>query len=142
MPSFNYLESLHGYSLWNGAGKIFVQGPDGSDLEPECVFDNVHEANNAIEAAFHGSRRRHNNAYVWLQPDEEEGTADCGCRLINDEEGARFLMCPTHAAAVQLAEACRSVVESLATSDLQFAARKCQAAVDKVDSPTFSERGK
>jgi len=38
------------------------------------------------------------NAFIWLQEDEEEGVADCGCQLINDERGARFIMCEAHAA--------------------------------------------
>ena len=56
--------------------------------------------------------KRHDNAIIWLQPDEEEGSACCGCRLINDEEGARFIMCPAHNAyheaidAVELLRTC------------------------------------
>lgn len=37
-----------------------------------------------------------------MQEDEEEGLAICGCRLINDEDGARIIMCPTHSAAPDL----------------------------------------
>jgi hypothetical protein len=63
---------------------------------------------------------RHNNAIIWLQDGEEEGTADCGCRLINDDEGARFIMCGTHEAAPELLEALRAAwhfIENVTSED-------------------------
>jgi hypothetical protein len=36
--------------------------------------------------------------YIWLQEDEEEGTGDCGCRLVANYEGrgAAIFLCPLH----------------------------------------------
>lgn len=39
--------------------------------------------------------------WIWLQEDEGEGTADCGCHLIMDN-GAKFSFCTMHAAAEEL----------------------------------------
>ena len=38
--------------------------------------------------------------FIWLNEDEEEGRADCGCTLIRDYEGGgpAFIMCPRHLA--------------------------------------------
>jgi hypothetical protein len=79
---------------------------------------------------------RHDNAEIWLQEDEEEGTADCGCRLIDDEEGARIIMCNKHKAADQLLAACRAVIANWESGDLAAAARLCAAAISEVGKST------
>ena len=33
---------------------------------------------------------------IWLQDDEESGTAVCGCQLVNDERGVQLYMCKKH----------------------------------------------
>lgn len=46
--------------------------------------------------------------YIWLQPDETEGSASCGCFLQdNDGSGARLWQCATHGAAPALIAALR-----------------------------------
>ena len=39
--------------------------------------------------------------YIWLQEDESEGSADCGCRLVADLDGrgAAMFLCPMHESA-------------------------------------------
>ena len=39
--------------------------------------------------------------HIWLQEDESEGVAKCGCRLVNNLHGggAAVFLCPMHAAA-------------------------------------------
>jgi hypothetical protein len=39
--------------------------------------------------------------YIWLQEDESEGSAKCGCRLVSDLQGRgpAVFLCPMHAAA-------------------------------------------
>jgi len=42
--------------------------------------------------------------YIWLQEDESEGSAKCGCRLVNDlhGRGAAVFLCPMHEAAPEM----------------------------------------
>lgn len=47
--------------------------------------------------------------YIWLQEDEEEGHAECGCRLAQ-ENGAKLNLCTMHAAAPQLLEVLAVIV--------------------------------
>ena len=44
---------------------------------------------------------RNNEPYIWLQEDEAEGIAKCGCRLVSDlhGKGAAVFLCPMHEAA-------------------------------------------
>lgn len=57
-------------------------------------------------------------SFIWLQEDEESGKADCGCLLERTGQGPRITLCPKHAAADALLEACievRTQLEGLAT---------------------------
>lgn len=39
--------------------------------------------------------------YIWLQPDEEQATADCGCRLVRNHNGSgdpAVFLCDRHEA--------------------------------------------
>ena len=50
--------------------------------------------------------------YIWLQPNENEGVADCGCSLTYDDDGdASVTLCRMHEAAPALVEALRAFVE-------------------------------
>ncbi len=51
--------------------------------------------------------RKHRTPDIWLSPDEEQGTADCGCRLTADHRGGgpALFYCPKHAAAPDLLDA-------------------------------------
>jgi hypothetical protein len=40
--------------------------------------------------------------FLWLQADESEATASCGCTLMDDAQGARFHRCAVHGAAPDL----------------------------------------
>jgi hypothetical protein len=57
-------------------------------------------------------------AFIWLQPDEDEGVADCGCKLHrgyapnNDGNDPAIVFCPMHEAAPELLAACQSVVRA------------------------------
>lgn len=44
---------------------------------------------------------REDTPYIWLQEDEAEGSAKCGCRLVGDLQGrgAAVFLCPMHEAA-------------------------------------------
>jgi hypothetical protein len=44
--------------------------------------------------------KRPAGAYIWLQDDESEGVADCGCRLIRSYQGSgpAVILCLAHAA--------------------------------------------
>ena len=44
---------------------------------------------------------REDAPYIWLQEDEAEGSAKCGCRLVSDLQGrgAAVFLCPMHEAA-------------------------------------------
>ena len=44
---------------------------------------------------------REDAPYIWLQEDEAEGSAKCGCRLVGDLQGrgAAVFLCPMHEAA-------------------------------------------
>ena len=51
---------------------------------------------------------------IWLQCGEDEGTADCGCRLhFVDEIDSAVTLCPTHAVAPALLEACKLADDAL-----------------------------
>ena len=43
--------------------------------------------------------------YIWLQEEEPEGTASCGCNLQNGERGPCLWLCPMHDAAPKLVAA-------------------------------------
>jgi len=58
--------------------------------------------------------------YIWLQDDEPEGQADCGCILQAEYDGAdedlaagnpALFMCPLHTAAPELLAACEATID-------------------------------
>lgn len=83
--------------------------------------------------------------FIWLQPYEQEGDADCGCRLLrNDEtESPSFTLCALHAAAPDLMTALirirdhesradrrhRNMVDLSELRDLQRIARLALSAI-------------
>jgi len=61
--------------------------------------------------------------YIWLQDDETQGRADCGCTLNadgwkGDEAGAALFLCPLHEAAADLLGACKAQQKAI---DVLFA---------------------
>lgn len=59
-----------------------------------------------------------NTPDIWLQDDETQGRADCGCTLNadgwkGDEAGAAFFFCPLHAAAADLLKAAQYALNNL-----------------------------
>lgn len=52
---------------------------------------------------------------IWLNADEVEGTADCGCRLVRDHGSANdpaIFLCPLHTHAAELLAAAERVVRA------------------------------
>jgi len=53
---------------------------------------------------------------IWLQPDEDNGHADCGCELKRAHQRGddpAFTFCPMHEAAGELLKAAKRVLEGL-----------------------------
>ncbi len=51
------------------------------------------------------------DGYIWLQDDEEEGSAECGCTVYRAHKGSgpALILCPLHAAAPDLLAALKSI---------------------------------
>jgi len=69
----------------------------GSFPCPDCV--RTIEWNDGSWQVMQGPRE--DAPYIWLQEDEAEGSAKCGCRLVSDLQGrgAAVFLCPMHEAA-------------------------------------------
>ena len=68
--------------------------------------------------------------FIWLQEDEPQDTADCGCRVTDDDgHGVRVELCALHAAAPKMLAALREIAETAAL-----------VAIGKVDSRARIER--
>ena len=69
----------------------------GSFPCPDCV--RTIEWNDGSWQVMQGPRE--DAPYIWLQEDEAEGIAKCGCRLVSDLQGrgAAVFLCPMHEAA-------------------------------------------
>lgn len=52
--------------------------------------------------------------FIWLQEDETEASADCGCRVIDDDRGARVQLCPLHQAAPRMVAAFKEIADTVA----------------------------
>lgn len=52
--------------------------------------------------------------FIWLQEDETEGAADCGCRVIDDDQGVRVILCPLHQAAPRMIPAFKEIADTAA----------------------------
>ena len=51
--------------------------------------------------------------FIWLQEDEVEGTADCGCRVTDSNgQGVQVHLCALHGAAPQMLAAAREIAET------------------------------
>ena len=58
--------------------------------------------------------------FLWLQADESEATASCGCTLMDDAQGARFHRCAVHGAAPDLLTALKEARAMLETASRYF----------------------
>ena len=59
---------------------------------------------------------------VWLQVDEAEGSAYCGCRLADSGDGARLYFCALHKSAHDLMTAMTSVSQAMEDADNVYGA--------------------
>jgi len=67
---------------------------------PDC--DRTIEWNDGYWQVMQGPRK--DGPYIWLQEDESEGRAKCGCRVVCDlnGRGAAVFLCPMHEAAPEM----------------------------------------
>lgn len=52
--------------------------------------------------------------FIWMQEDETEATADCGCRVIDNDQGIRIHLCPLHRAAPRMVAAFKEIADTAA----------------------------
>ncbi len=72
--------------------------------------------------------------YLWLQENEREGKASCGCLLGYDEDGsAQFTFCKLHEAAPYFLAACHELQDWL-HDDTKFDAGEFLDLADKLTS--------
>lgn len=49
--SFKFVEELYGFPIYSDGHQFYVQDRNGYDLQPECLFDTLFDAKEAIEEA-------------------------------------------------------------------------------------------
>lgn len=83
---------------------------------------------------------------IWIQKQEGEGRADCGCTLQQTyDDGPKFFFCPLHKAAADLLKACKAARISLIDDDkyaeFQPLLKTLEASIAKAKPPKPSEPG-
>lgn len=78
--------------------------------------------------------------YIWLQKEETEGRAACGCCLVQSDDGPKFYFCALHAAAGDLLKACKaariSVIDDEHYEEFKPLIRTLEAAIARAKPAT------